>query len=434
MAKKIDLKSLDWASILIDAVVQTQRSVQEKRREGPTRPDLGEVFRAYQAEEDYEEEDAEDEDYEEEDAEDEEDEEDDYEGAEEDEEDEEAADDGSDLDEERDGLDLDTEEPWRGRRSGGQEGNSELECLRVLVDSLRERLAAAEALRKRESALVESTMREYVERERGFAARERELMGLLGEALRCTAVVREPSGDTAQPAPQATKAGEVVAKSPTRPEEDDGLTPAGDRGDADSELDADDYAGVARGGEDIRRAGSATPDPPKALDDANALPVGEDAGSLPSRALAPDSEVLQADLLGRADGVFELRGIDASAKEGADGDGRGHDPRRVLRRSPRFRRVAQERRQKRPQSSYRDDRPAQRGLQTRECAGPRAVPGDDEASPGCQSSYRDDRPAQRGLQTRDCAGPRPVPGDDVASLGCQEATASLRGAHLRGQG
>ncbi len=169
MAKKIDLKNLDWASVLIGAAMKTRQSYEESRGHGKLGPDLREVIRAYESESDGDEDD--------------------------------------DL--EDDDLDPDSDEPTQSTRGArGQENNAELVHLREQVVILRERVAASEerlaTSEERlgsERALIESMRREFSEREACFVARERELMGLLSEALRGRAVARVTTKKTTLPSP-----------------------------------------------------------------------------------------------------------------------------------------------------------------------------------------------------------------------------------------
>ncbi len=176
MAKKIDLKSLDWAAVLIGAAMKTRQSYEESRGNGKLGPDLREVIRAYESESDGDEDD-----------------------------------DLEDDDLEDDDLDPDShsDEPTQSARAAGdQETNTELVHLRELVVILRERLAASEerlaASQDRlntERALVESTRRDFSEREARCVTRERELMGLLSEALRGRASARVATNETTLPSP-----------------------------------------------------------------------------------------------------------------------------------------------------------------------------------------------------------------------------------------
>ncbi len=174
MAKKIDLKSLDWAAVLIGAAMKTRQSYEESRGHGKLGPDIREVIRAYESESDGDEDD-----------------------------------DLEDDDLEDDDLDPDSDEPTKSTRGArDQENNAELVHLREQVVILRERLAASEErLAKSEErlgserALIESMRREFSEREACFVARERELMGLLGHALRGRAVARVTTKKTTLPSP-----------------------------------------------------------------------------------------------------------------------------------------------------------------------------------------------------------------------------------------
>jgi len=181
MAKKIDLKSLDWASVVIDAAMQTRRSYEESRGNGKLGPDLREVIRAYESESDGDEDDLEDDDFEDDD------------------------------------LDPDSQEPTQSTGAAGYpERDAEVVHLREQVVILRERLAANEERLDSERALVESTRRESSEREARFVARERELMGLLGEALRGGAVARVTSRETTLSSPHPARDDNPATTDPQR--------------------------------------------------------------------------------------------------------------------------------------------------------------------------------------------------------------------------
>jgi len=155
MAKKIDLKSMDWTSVLIDAAMQTRRSYEDSRDGGGLGPQLREVIRTYQSENGDDIDDDDDDD-----------------------------DDDIDPDSELDDPAPDTTKSTERTPSAGQENDSELVSLRQEVAVLRERLAASEDRLEIENARVQSTRRESSAREAHFVAREQELMRLLGDAIR----------------------------------------------------------------------------------------------------------------------------------------------------------------------------------------------------------------------------------------------------------
>ena len=248
MAKKIDLKNLDWAAVLIGAAMKTRQSYEESRGHGRLGPDLREVIRAYESESDgYEDDDLEDDD-----------------------------------------LEDDSEEPTQSTRAAGdQENNAELVHLREQVLILRERLAASEerlaASEERlvsERALVESTRREFSEREAQFVTRERELMGLLGEALRGRAVARVTTKETTLSSPAPASDDSPAKTAPQRlhmPEE-----PA-DAVEIEADIGAD--VEVVQGAEvdaglevDIAGAGSADFDSSKIIDVEVIAPGDSDNG------------------------------------------------------------------------------------------------------------------------------------------------------------